>query len=175
MKQLKFDSQLKPEDMYRFQMYHAYTSFQGWSAILFGILGISAGIITFGKVDTFYTVAYIVLGVVFLLYLPVIFKSRSKRLVESSEVLSNVLHYQLTEDGILVSTDVKPENGEEPEPVLLPWKNVYKVVTTKQELFIFSTRINAYVIPKTAVEGITREIGDFFRAKLPPHRLKYRW
>ena len=34
---IKFDIKLNSEDMYRFNMYHAYTSVQGWLSLIMGI------------------------------------------------------------------------------------------------------------------------------------------
>ena len=52
----------------------------------------------------------------------------------------NTQHFTIDEKGVTISQD-----GEE---ALLEWKQVYKVVDTKSNLLVYSTRVNAYVFPK---------------------------
>jgi hypothetical protein len=86
-----------------------------------------------------------------------------------SEVLQNVLHYAINSEGVMVTTDVEMEDGQ--NSVLLPWKQVYKVVHTKKALYIFSNNVNAYIIPNRYTEDnwnalekiIVRNVDDFRR------------
>lgn len=193
--------------MYRFHIYHAYHSSQGWISIFFGVVGIVAGILTFGKVDTFYSVAYIVLGVLFLLYLPLIFRLKAKTTLAASPVLCHPLHYTLSERGVTVRTDYLPAESAEsanatdadkaetteeettddnanpadspeatnPSEATMSWDMVYKAVTTKQSLLIFSSRVNAYIIPKRFVAGQEEAVGKMLGDNLESHRLSYKW
>ena len=59
-----------------------------------------------------------------------------------SDALKDVLHFEMREDGIAVTTD------HETEEAVLPWDMIYKAVTTKHNILIYSKRVNAYIIPK---------------------------
>ncbi len=176
---ITFDTKITSDDMYRFNMHHAYTSSQGIISILVGAIAIAASVMTFGRVTTFYTVAYFVLGIAFLVYIPCTLKLKSKAQMVSSAALSSTFHYCLEEDGLKVTLDmdVTPgEDGQVPENTAkLPWNNVYKVVTTKKQLLIYSSRVNAYIIPRSAVEGQIPEIRDFFAAHLMSHQMSFKW
>lgn len=65
-----FDVTLSPKDLYRFNMYQTYTGFQGWSSIALGILGFVMAGISFQNGKTSYTLLYIAVGFLFLLYIP---------------------------------------------------------------------------------------------------------
>ena len=67
-----FDVTLSPKDLYRFNMYQTYTGFQGWSSIALGILGFVMAGISFQNGKTSYTLLYIAVGFLFLLYIPVV-------------------------------------------------------------------------------------------------------
>ena len=64
-----FDVTLSPKDLYRFNMYQTYTGFQGWSSIALGILGFVMAGISFQNGKTSYTLLYIAVGFLFLLYI----------------------------------------------------------------------------------------------------------
>jgi hypothetical protein len=178
MRNVTFDAKLNANDMYEFNMYHAYTSSQGWMSFIFAALAFIATYITWGSVPMGYSVAYIVIGFLFLFYMPVILKLRSKAQV--SGVLQGSLHYSLEDKGVVVSVPGTEVLVTEPDPegeqeAVLPWNLIYKVVTTKNELLIFSNRVNAYVIPKRDVEAVYPEVKAMMEEKLPSHRRKLKW
>lgn len=163
---VKFDIKLTVQDMYRFNLHHAYTSFQGILSIVLGFFIIGV-IVVSNQFQDFYTaVPYLLLAVVFLLYIPVTLRFRSKRQVLLSDVLKDVLHFSMDDAGVTVSSDTQEE------PACLPWEYIYKAVTTKHSLLLYSNRVNAYVIPKDQVQEQWEEICNILDAKLPDHRKK---
>lgn len=69
---------------------------------------------------------------------------RSKRQILTSATLKNALHYKIDDAGVHVS------QGEQTAD--LEWKQIYKMVSNKNQLLIYSSRVNAYVIPKEAIK-----------------------
>lgn len=135
----EFDIRLSVQDMYRFSMHHNYTGFQGIFSILIAIMAFVAAFLTHDKMGNSYTVLYILFGIVFLFYMPITLYLAAKRQILKSDQLKNTLHYLVDENGITVS-----QNGES---ATLPWKQVYKMVATKHNLLVYSTRVNAYILP----------------------------
>lgn len=156
--QIEFDVNLTERDMYRFSMYHNYTSFQGIFSILIAIAAFVAAVVTRSEVTVGYTVLYVVFGILFLVYVPVSLKLSTKRQYKLSEQLRNTLHYQIDDTGITVS-----QNGES---ATLPWEQVYKVTATKHNVLIYSTRINAYIIPRTALGDKAADLQKLAKQKL---------
>ncbi len=161
---VEFDVTITSRDMYRFNLYHAYHGFQGIFATVIGFLVLVVAGMTFGKIETMYTVMYIIFGIVFLIYVPVSLYMRSKQQILSSEVLKQALHYKFDEAGVHVS-----QNGQTAE---LLWNQVYKMVFTKSNLLIYSSRINAYVIPRNVLGTDYETVTQLAQEHLEKYRLK---
>lgn len=161
---LKFDITLTAEDMYRFNMYQTYSGFHGWFSIAFSILIFVVAGVTRGKIEAAYTALYIVFGIVFLVYPPVSLYLRSKRTLAMSEVLRGTLHYEVDEEGLHVS--------QKEESALLPWEQIYKMVATKHNVLVYSSRINAYVIPRAQLGEHYATLRTQAAEHLPAYRLK---
>ena len=163
----EFEVTVTQQDMFQFNIYHAYHGVQGILATMVGIWVLITAGITFGKVSPMYTVLYLILGIVFLVYVPANLYLRSKHQIKSSETLQHALHYKIDEAGVHVS------QGEQTAD--LEWKQIYKMVSNKNQLLIYSSRVNAYIIPKEAVKeqyqtivGLAVNHLEGFRLKLNP-------
>lgn len=161
---LEFDITLSPKDMYHFNLYQAYTGFQGWFSILVSILVFVVAGVTYGSVEPLYSVLYVLFGIIFLLYLPVSLYLRSRQRFLTTESLKKPLHYQIGENGITVSQD--EENAE------LLWEQIYKMAADKKQVLIYSSRINAFVIPKEQLGENYQMLAALAEKKLPKYRLK---
>ena len=161
---IEFEIKITDKDMYRFNMHHAYTGFQGIFATVVGLAVLAVAFATGGKVDTVYTVLYVLFGVLFLIYMPVSLWLRSKRQILTSPVLKETLHYALDEKGVHVSV------GEEAAD--LEWDRIYKMVSTKSNLLIYSSRVNAYVIPLQQLGARYGSVKELAEKKLEKYRLR---
>ncbi len=160
----EFDITLSSKDMYRFSMYHAYTGSQGILSILIAVLCFFAAVTTKGSVEWMYTLLYAGFGVVFLFYIPCNLYLRSKRQILSSEVLKHALHYRIDEEGI--HTSQKEATAD------LPWEQVYKMVSTKYNVLIYSTRVNAFIIPREQIPGEYDALKEIASKHLETYRFK---
>ena len=114
--------------------------------------------------DTVYTMLYILFGVLFLVYMPASLWLRSKRQILMSPVLKETLHYCLDEKGVHVSVNEQTAD--------LEWNMIYKMISTKSNLLIYSSRINAYVIPLVQLQGLYPRIQELAGQKLEKYRLR---
>ena len=143
---IKFDIKLNSEDMYRFNMYHAYTSVQGWLSLIMGILVIVIIAISEDLHDFRLSAPYFLLALIFLLYVPLTLRIRSKRQIRMSSALKDTLHFEMRDEGIAVST-------------------------TKHNLLIYSNRVNAYIIPKAQISDKQPQIYEALRKHCDDYRL----
>ena len=150
--------------MYRFNLYQTYTGFQGWFSIIFSIVILALSVITYGDVTLNYTLLYAAFGIIFLVYMPVSLWMRSKRSLAASEVLRNTLHYEVGEKGFTVS------QGEASAELL--WEQIYKMTATKSNVLVYSSRINAYVIPREQLGDKYADLAKIANEKLPKYRVK---
>ena len=164
---IEFDIKLKARDIFRFNMHQTYTGFNGLSSILFSVL-------LFGLAGyTFYTTGeealskiliYIFAGILLLVYMPITLWLRSRQSLKASSVLSNSLHYHVDKDGFTVT------QGE--SSGVLAWKQIYKMLSTKHLVLVYSNRINAYIIPRSQLGEQYVALTKLAVSKLPKFRVK---
>lgn len=160
----EFDIKLSVKDMYRFSMYHTYSGIHGIASVIIAVLVFLVAAKTYGSVEMMYTVLYILFGILFLIYMPFSLYLRAKRQLASSEVFKEALHFTVTEEKITSS-----QKGESAD---LPWEQIYKVVETKSNILVYSSRINAFVLPKEQIGGEYEILRGLMEKKLPGYRLK---
>lgn len=160
----EFDIQLQPVDMYRYNLYHTYTSLSGYLSILLSLIAFAAAVKTWGEVTLVYTVIYLALGVLLLFYVPVTLYLRSKQQVLASPVLKNVLHYTVDDTGVTTS------QGEASST--LAWDQVYRVVATKHNILICINPRNAFIIPRAQVAEEYQTIRQIAKKHLEKYRFK---
>ncbi len=116
----EFDIQLHTIDMYRYNLYHTYTTASGYLAILIAVIALAAAVRKWGEVSLSNSVMYVMVGIILLIYTPLTLYLRSKQQVQGSPVLKNILHYTIDDTGITTS------QGEMSST--LAWEQVYRVV-----------------------------------------------
>ena len=162
----RFDVKLTADDMFRFHMYHTYTSVQGILSLVVGTLLLALVLFSDRFSSAATAVPYGLLAVVMIVSIPISLRLRAKQQVKASDVLSRTLQFQLREDGIFVQVQ-----GLE-EEALLPWDGIYKAVTTKHNLLIYSNRVTAYIIPKDQVKEQLPDIYQALREHCEDYRLQ---
>lgn len=160
---LEFDITLTEKDMFRFNIYQTYSGFQGWSSVIISIIAFVLAGATYGKVETMYTILYILFGILLLVYIPGSLYLRSKRSFALSEALREPLHYTVLEDGFHVS--------QNKESAVLLWEQIYRMKSTKDLVLVYSSRIHAYVIPKSQLGDLFEDLAKLAERKLPKYRV----
>jgi len=166
---ISFDAKITEQDLYRFNLRTVYSSSQG---IISVVLAIAVLVIAFTKKEDFtgnQFALYVLVAILFAVYIPLDLKVRTKARLKTTASLRNPLHYELGEDGIRVVSEAAEEDA------LLPWEYVYKIVTTKNALLIYSNRVNAYIIPKEAVISQFPEISQFIKDHVDEYKLNLKW
>lgn len=163
---ISFDVKLQAGDLYRFNMYQTYSGIHGWVSVVLAVLAWVMAGVTFGKAEALYTVLYVVCGFVFLLYMPLTLWVRAKATLRTNAVLANTLHYEVSESGIRVTQD--GEAGE------LPWDMIYKMVSNRKQVLIYSNRVNAYIIPREQLGAQYDSLRALAEKKLEKFRVRLR-
>ena len=166
---ITFRAKITAEDLFRFNMRHAYTSFSGIVSIIAGALIYVIAILMHERLGTENVVLYCILGTLFLVYTPLHLKLRSKTVMAMDSPLSHEITYTLREDGMAIETEVAGEGNE--NKAFFPYDQMYKVALTKRDLLIYSSRRNAYIIPRSNIEDQLDGIIQVFRDKLDAYRL----
>jgi hypothetical protein len=161
---VSFDVKLQSMDVYRFNIYQTYRGVQGWISIILGILSFVMAKTVWGEAEPPYVVMYVVVGLVFWFYLPITLWLRVKVTMRTNTALSETLHYEVSESGFHVM------QGEEEGS--MPWEAVYKAVSTKRQILIYSTRINAYIIPREQIGDQYDAFVELAGKMLEPYRMR---
>jgi hypothetical protein len=161
---VSFDVKLQPQDLYRFNIYQTYRGMQGWISIILGILSFVMAVTTWGKTELIYTIMYVVVGLIFWFYIPVTLWLRAQATIRTNTVLAGELHYEVSEDCIRVTQG--EEAGE------LPWDAIYKMISNKNQILIYTTRINAYIIPREQIGDQYDALVELANRKLESYRLR---
>ena len=170
---MKFEIKITDKDMFRFNLYHTYHTFNGIISVVVGIFVFVVCYFVRDRLQPTDVILYIALGLALLLYSPITLFMRSKAQVAASEVLQNPLFYEFNDDGVLVSTKVTQEEGAS-NSALLPWKDVYKIVETKTQLLVYSSRVNAYVIPLVQLGPDLKELKNYIKERTDDFRLSFK-
>ncbi len=161
---VEFDVKLEPKDLYRFNLYQTYTGSQGVISILITILAAVMTIVSCKDGNYNYAVMYGIFFVIFLVYIPVTLWTRAKVTLKNNEVLSGTLHYSISEECIRVTQG--EETGE------LQWKQIYKLVATKNNVLIYSGRRNAYIVPRAQLGSQYDGMKELAAKQLEKFRMK---
>lgn len=161
---VEFDVTLEAQDLFRFNMYQTYTGIHGIISILIALIVFVIAGISGANGAYAYMALYLFIGIVVLFYIPFTLRARAKHTMKTNAVLAHTLHYTLTEDSIAVTQG--EESGE------LPWDQIYKMVSTRNQILIYSTRINAYVIPREQLGELYEQVKQLAQQQLPKYRVK---
>lgn len=163
-KKIELDVTMTFEDMYRFNLYHVYHNSQGILSIVLAVMIALISVLTWGDKDVVYNILYLVAAVLLLLYVPLNLRSKVKKQMKSSQVYGNAVHYVFDETGITTSF------GD--QSVTMPWKQLYKIVSTKRMVLLYGGRIHANVVPRAQLGDAYDDLYELAKAHMDSYRFK---
>lgn len=163
-KKIEVDVKMTFEDMYRFNLYHTYHSSQGILSVVLACMIALIAVLTWGEKDVVYNVLYLFFAVVLVLYVPLNLRAKAKRQFKASEALGEAIHYTFDENGITTRL------GE--QQVTMPWKQLYKIVSTKRMVLLYGGRIRANVIPRNQLGDNYETLYELAKSHMDAYRFK---
>ncbi len=164
MTNISFSTKITEQDLFRFNIHHAYTSMQGIFSIIVSLLLIVVWGMRFDGLSPLYQILYPLVAILFCLYIPMTLKIRVKNQM-TQDVFMHPLNYELKDKCITISSPSVDE------PADLPWEYVYKVVRWKEYLLIYSNRVNAYIIPVEDIENQYDSIVTFIKSHVEDYKI----
>lgn len=141
----KIKVQLTKELLFDFLLYHTYSKASGFLVNMLGMGVIVVGAVMqfMGRVEFYQFVLYVVAGVLFLIYTPLLLKVRAKKQMELNPEYRDPKEYRFSEeDGVVVV-----QNGRETK---YDWSMIQRTVTTPKNIGIYYEKERAFIIPKEA-------------------------
>jgi hypothetical protein len=156
---MELDVKINAGDLYDYMLMHTYHSASGLIGSGVGALLIVAGAMT-GKL-------YWLVGLVVLVYLPWSLFLKSRQQILGNPAFKKPLHYQFDEEVIHVSQgDTQQE---------LPWENIVKAASTSRSLILYTSKVNATILPRREMGEYTTSVIRLISEHVPANRVKIRF
>lgn len=139
---ISFSVQMTVKDVYRFNMYHVYHSASGLVGLLLSLLALGNLIISFDSLTDQGKTIMTIVALWFTVLEPIMVYRRAKKQVKKIKSYHKPLHYTIGEQGITVSQDEESQTME--------WNRLRRIVKTRQQILIYSSRVHAFIFPRTA-------------------------
>lgn len=161
---LEFDVKLSVKDLYLFNLGQAYKGMQGIISLIIPAGIFAYAVYEWGQVSLGTSLLNVGIGILLLVYVPVSLYLRSAKIIKGDEVLSKSLHYEVAEEGILVT------QGD--ASAFLEWNQIYRMDAKGKYVRIYTNRINAYILPKEQLQGKCEALVELAKQKLEKFRLR---
>lgn len=156
---VELDVKIEANDLYDYLLRHSYNS-------AVGIIGSCSGAMLVVMAVMTKQWAFLVFGLIILLYLPWTLFLRSRRQVLSNPSFRQPLHYLLDEQGLTIS------QGEDSLQYL--WEEMHKAVSTGRSIILYTSPVNATIFPKRQMEEQKFAVMEMISTHMPPAKVKIR-
>ena len=144
-------------DIYDYLLYHYYTSAAGLIGSCVGALLVVSAFLTG-------TWSYLVVGLIILLYLPWVSFLKSRTQAKTNPAFKEEMTYLFNDEGLTVSV------GE--EKASCKWDEMHKAVSTGRSIILYTSPINATIIPKRFLTDQRQDLIAIISTHLPPKKVK---
>ncbi len=157
---MAFDVKITAGILYDYMLYHTYT---GTSGLVGNCMGALMVVLFFYNGN----ILALIGGLVVLAYTPWTLFLKSRQQMVRTASFKEPLHYELEDEGIRVS------QGE--ETLLLAWDGLYKAVSTRQSIIVYTSKVNACIFPRKDLDGQVVEVIRMLSEHMPPSKVKIRF
>lgn len=129
------------KNMFAFHMRQQYWGFRGVVALFVTVL-MGYLLATNWNYYTTTQILLLIFGLIlFVVYMPLQLFNRAKRQVLNNEGFETTIHYTIDEEGIKVT--------QKETRLTLEWAHIYAFKTTPLTIYIYTSRISAFIFPKS--------------------------
>lgn len=139
----RFDVQMTRQFMFDFLFQHTYRSIRGKMSLLVGLAVIPLCVLTWNQVGTMFSLCYIFFAVFFLILQPLSLWRKADKVIKNTPVYRSPFTYKIDRTGITTIQNAQTAHAD--------WNQVEKVIESNLCLYVYITKVNAYVWPKAAI------------------------
>lgn len=142
--EIRLNVKLTTKDMFDFMMKHTYSTISGYVGLVLSIcalLGFFASL-TNSQFTMAYRVVLIFTGLLFTVIQPLNLYWKSKRQVEKNEAINKTMEF------VIDGSKIKVRHGD--DSVEYDWNQVYKVNSSKNSIFMYTSRYHSFIMPRDA-------------------------
>lgn len=155
-KEITLHVNMNTKELFSFMMYHTYSSLYGLGGLAISIISFILLLMGYGKGDDSKLIILIIAALLFTVINPIILLVKAKGQKTSNPVYQNEMLYVLSDQGITVHAG----NAQE----TVQWNKIQKWKKTKVVHMLYTTKINAILIPTASIKGQELEVEDCLKA-----------
>lgn len=157
-KEIKLNIKIKSKDMFQFLMRHFYTHFSGIFGVILSVGALVIFFLSIGKREPMQLIILLVLSSLFTIIQPIQFWIKANQQVKLNPIFKEPLYYTMNQEGITV--EQKEDN------VLLPWQDIRSIVESKNAIFVYSSTVNAFILPKEQLGQDYKDVVELMKANM---------
>ncbi len=157
--EVRLTVKIQAGDIYDYMLYHQYTSPAG-------LIGSAVGALLVVAFFMNRQLIFLVAGVIILLYLPWTLFLKSRQQALTNPAFAQELEYILNDEGL----SVRQGEAEETQS----WENMYRAVSTGRSIIVYTSPINATIIPKRCMVDSKMDVIRVISTHMPPKKVKIR-
>lgn len=154
---MEFEVKMTSGILYTYLLRHNYLSFNGW-------VGVGLGFILIAFYFTSDNLWSLLAGLVVLIYPFLSLYTKSKKQMLLNPSFKNPLLYKIDDEGIRVSQGA--------DEVQVNWEQLYKVINARKMILIYTSPLNAWIIPRNILAGKEDMLRETLLKKLPAAKIK---
>ena len=163
---IQFDVQMTREFMFDFLFQHTYRTWRGKFSLLAGLAMIPLCILTWNQVGRMFSLCYIFFAIFFLILMPLSLWKKANKTVRSTPVYRCPFTYKVDRTGITTIQNAQTAHAN--------WNQVEKVIESNLCLYVYISKVNAYVWPKAAIGKNYKKLQQLLMENVDHRKLKIR-
>lgn len=150
--EISFSVKMTPIEVFKFTLYHSYHKLSGLIGILLSLIALVILIVSFSELDDRNKTILTIVALWFTILEPLTLFFRARTQVKKNKAYQKPLEYLMNSEGITVSQDEQQQT--------IAWDKLMKIVETKTQYLVYSSRIHAFVFPKKSIGDACDIVGD---------------
>lgn len=155
-KEIKVSIKIQSSDMFHFLIKHFYSHFSGIFGVILSLGALVVFFLSIGKRQPMQLIILLIIASLFTVIQPLQFLLKANQQVKLNPMFKEPLLYTMNSEGVAVE--------QKDDKVILPWNDIRKIVESSKAIFIYSSTVNAFILPKeqmgedyTGVKEIIKE------------------
>jgi hypothetical protein len=154
---MEFEVKMSIKALFGFQLRQMYTGITGWIFIIIALL--MAGLYFYNG-----NVGALIGGAIVLFYVPWSLFLKSFKQIKLNPIFKKPIRYIVDDEGIHVVQDFQTDQ--------ITWEQLHKVVKSRQSVLIFSSRVNAFIIPRKDLGEKIDELMAIIKENMAKEKVK---
>ncbi|MBR3771045.1 MAG: YcxB family protein [Clostridium sp.] len=165
-KEIKLRIQIQPKDMHHFLVQQNYRSFSGIFGVICSLAALVFLLLTYSSNTQSKNIILILIAALFLVVQPLQLKLVSIQKVQTVPSFKEPLEYTLCEQGIKVQ--------QKEEEAQMTWEDVRKIRETKKSIFIYTSPVSAFILPKEQYKEQLKTVKDIIKVHVKEDKCQWK-